>query len=208
MDRREWTYHNEELQYCSDAIRDNGFLSWRNCWIRKGDPTGPNQLQLKREMNQRERLTRPQEKMDFVTNDRGFFPTLPRIPNRLAQAWNWFPEIPYVTLCNLSISPMNMFAFLTALVLADIYDLVTTLQVTQRWNQSALGPDGLEQCALYGDLLLEDAHKTPIELRPRQSSAKLIDTFPFGNAYEVAKKAWDIHGLLPEHGSWKVRPCS
>ena len=92
-------------------------------------------------------------------------------------------------MCNLSISPMNMFAFLTALVLANTYDLVTTLQVTQRWNQSALGPDGLEQRVLYGDSLLEDAHKTPIELRPRQSSAKLIDTFAFGNAYEVAKKA-------------------
>jgi hypothetical protein len=24
----------------------------------------------------------------------------------------------------------------------------------------------------------------------------------------VAKKAWDIRVLLPENGSWKVRPCS
>jgi hypothetical protein len=38
---------------------------------------------------------------------------------------------------------------------------------------------------LCGDYLLEDADKIPIELRPRQSSAKLIDTFAFGNAYEV-----------------------
>ena len=63
------------------------------------------------------------------------------------------------------------------------------MQVAQRWNQSALGstdgPDGLEQRVLCGDYLLEDADKIPIELRPRQSSAKLIDTFAFGNAYEV-----------------------
>ena len=93
--------------------------------------------------------------------------------------------------CNLSISPVNMLAFLTALALADARrfqdpdDLVATLQVAQRWNQSALHPDGLEQRVLCGDYLLEDEHKTPIELRPRQSPAKLIDTFAFGNAYEV-----------------------
>lgn len=98
-------------------------------------------------------------------------------------------------ICNLSISPVNMLAFLTALALADARrftdpdDLVATLQVAQRWNQSALGstdgPDGLEQRVLCGDYLLEDASKLPIELRPRQSPAKLIDTFAFGNAYEV-----------------------
>ena len=99
------------------------------------------------------------------------------------------------SICNLSISPVNMLAFLTALALADARrfqdpdDLVATLQVAQRWNQSALHPDGLEQRVLCGDYLLEDADKIPIELRPRQSSAKLIDTFAFGNAYEVAKKA-------------------
>ena len=54
--------------------------------------------------------------------------------------------------------------FLTALALADADDLVATLQVAQRWNQSALGsadiPNGLEQRVLCGDLLLEDANKT------------------------------------------------
>jgi hypothetical protein len=54
--------------------------------------------------------------------------------------------------------------FLTALALAAADDLVVTLQVAQRWNQSALGsadiPNGLEHRVLCGDLLLEDANKT------------------------------------------------
>ena len=80
-----------------------------------------------------------------------------------------------------------MFAFLLAwatwatAVSARRFDVddVVALQVAQGNPVS-----GLERVSC-GDFLLEDRAQRPIDLQPRQSSAKIIDTFAFGNAYEV-----------------------
>eukprot|EP00435_Cladocopium_sp_Y103_P048388 s963_g14.t1 len=88
-----------------------------------------------------------------------------------------------------------MLAFFAALALADAQcleqvadDLVAAMQIAQGQtpvNQSANIFPIDQHAVICGDLLLQDEQKLPIELRPRQSSAKVIDTFAFGNAYEV-----------------------
>eukprot|EP00435_Cladocopium_sp_Y103_P044186 s1984_g12.t1 len=105
------------------------------------------------------------------------------------------------------VMPVATLVFFGALALAGAEcfehvpdDLVAALQVAQTQkpgNESvnpgpqSLTPDGHFDRpgdsfdGICGDFLLEDARKTQIALRPRRSSAKVIDTFAFGNAYEV-----------------------
>ena len=96
--------------------------------------------------------------------------------------------------------------FLTAGALADSRrfeqvpgDAVAALQVAQGTGDSA------QRRVSCGDFSLADKKQTPIQLRPRQSSAKVIDTFAFGSAsayemeelllrmYEMGKEVSEFH---------------
>ena len=80
--------------------------------------------------------------------------------------------------------PISVLLFLTA-VAADsrrfeqVPDVVAALQVAQQTTGNT------HHRISCGDFLLEDKKHTPIELRPRQSSARVIDTFAFGSTYEM-----------------------
>lgn len=54
------------------------------------------------------------------------------------------------------------------------------------------------------DFLLEDKEHNPIELHPRTSLAKLIDTFAFGNAYEVEELVLRLYEMGEEVSEFHI----